>query len=98
MRLTVNIKNHLITLLAAWPHPPRRRSLQLGRGRCNCSFRTGKWAKSTGHNLCWHTQAPKWMFINQDGSQVTKEILLKRLKDHIYTVVRRYKGKVYAWV
>jgi endo-1,4-beta-xylanase len=40
--------------------------------------------KVRGHNLCWHTQAPKWMFINEDGSQVTKEILLKRLKDHIY--------------
>ena len=53
--------------------------------------------KVRGHNLCWHEQAPNWMFKNADGSQVTKEVLLKRLKDHIYTVVKRYKGKIYVW-
>ena len=53
--------------------------------------------KVRGHNLCWHEQAPNWMFKNADGSQVTKEFLLKRLKDHIYTVVKRYKGKIYVW-
>ncbi|RZK28134.1 MAG: endo-1,4-beta-xylanase, partial [Hymenobacter sp.] len=50
-----------------------------------------------GHNLCWHEQTPKWLFKNADGSQVTKEVLLKRLHDHIDTVVKRYKGKLYAW-
>ena len=53
--------------------------------------------KVRGHNLCWHEQAPNWMFKNADGSQVTKEFLFKRLKDHIYTVVKRYKGKIYVW-
>ena len=28
---------------------------------------------------------------------MTKEVLLKRLKDHINAVVTRYKGKIYAW-
>ncbi|MFI5162858.1 MAG: endo-1,4-beta-xylanase [Sphingobacteriales bacterium] len=50
-----------------------------------------------GHNLCWHEQTPAWLFKNADGSQVTKDVLLKRLKDHITTVVNRYKGKIYAW-
>ena len=51
-----------------------------------------------GHNLCWHEQAPRWMFTDSlTGKQVTKEVLLQRLKDHIYTVVNRYKGKIYAW-
>jgi endo-1,4-beta-xylanase len=50
-----------------------------------------------GHNLCWHTQAPAWMFTDKEGKQVTKEVLLSRLKEHIYTVVGRYKGKIYAW-
>jgi endo-1,4-beta-xylanase len=53
--------------------------------------------KVRGHNLCWHEQAPKWLFVGPDGQQVTKELLLKRLKDHITTVVSRYKGKIYAW-
>lgn len=53
--------------------------------------------KVRGHNLCWHEQTPNWMFKNADGSQISKEVLLKRLKDHIYTVVKRYEGKIYVW-
>jgi endo-1,4-beta-xylanase len=53
--------------------------------------------KVRGHNLCWHEHNPDWLFKNKDGKQVTKEVLLQRLKDHITTVVNRYKGKVYAW-
>ncbi len=50
-----------------------------------------------GHNLCWHEQTPGWLFKDAQGNQVTKEVLLQRLKDHITTVVSRYKGKIYAW-
>ncbi len=53
--------------------------------------------KVRGHNLCWHQQTPAWLFKDDNGNLVTKEILLKRLKDHITTVVNRYKGKIYAW-
>jgi endo-1,4-beta-xylanase len=50
-----------------------------------------------GHNLCWHNQAPRWFFTNAAGDTVSKEILLQRLKEHITTVVKRYKGIIYAW-
>lgn len=50
-----------------------------------------------GHNLLWHRQAPHWFFTGPEGKQVSKEVLLKRLKDHIITVVNHYKGKIYAW-
>lgn len=53
--------------------------------------------KIRGHNLCWHAQAPSWMFKNAGGDTVTKEILLQRLKDHITAVVKRYKDDVYCW-
>lgn len=53
--------------------------------------------KVRGHTLCWHEQAPSWMFVDSAGQQVSKELLLKRLKDHIFTIVKRYKGKIYAW-
>lgn len=53
--------------------------------------------KVRGHNLCWHEQVPNWMFKDKTGRLVSKEVLLKRLKDHITTVVKKYKGKIYAW-
>lgn len=53
--------------------------------------------KIRGHNLLWHNQAPAWMFRDSSGNLVSKEVLLKRLKDHITTVVKHFKGKIYAW-
>jgi endo-1,4-beta-xylanase len=53
--------------------------------------------KVRGHTLCWHSQTPNWFFKNADGSEVSKEVLLKRLKDHIDAVAGRYRGKIYAW-
>ena len=53
--------------------------------------------KIRGHNLCWHNQESAWMFTGPDGKPVTKELLLQRLKDHIFTVMHHYTGKIYAW-
>ena len=53
--------------------------------------------KMRGHTLCWHAQAPAWMFKTNNGDTVSKEVLLQRLKDHITTVVNRYKNNIYAW-
>ena len=54
--------------------------------------------KLRGHTLCWHNQTPRWFFTDSaTGKQLSKEILLQRLKDHITTVVSRYKGIIYAW-
>jgi endo-1,4-beta-xylanase len=50
-----------------------------------------------GHNLLWHTQDAKWMYTDADGKPASKELALKRLKDHIFAVLTRYKGKIYAW-
>lgn len=53
--------------------------------------------KIRGHVLCWHEQAGDWIFVDHDGKNVSREVLLDRLRTHIHTVVNRYKGKVYAW-
>ena len=37
------------------------------------------------------------MFKNEKGDTVSKEVLLQRLKEHITTVVNRYKDRVYGW-
>ena len=50
-----------------------------------------------GHNLCWHSQFADWMFVDKKGKPVKKEVFYQRLKEHIQTVVNRYKDIVYCW-
>ena len=53
--------------------------------------------KMRGHCLCWHSQFSDWMFTDKKGKPVKKEVFYERLRDHIHTVVDRYKDVVYAW-
>ncbi|GHV21792.1 beta-xylanase [Clostridia bacterium] len=50
-----------------------------------------------GHCLIWHSQAPKWFFTDENGQDVSREELIQRMKEHITTVVSRYKGKIKGW-
>lgn len=51
----------------------------------------------TGHCLIWHSQPPKWFFTDKEGKLVSAKVMKKRMKEHIYTVVKRYKGKIKGW-
>lgn len=51
----------------------------------------------TGHCLIWHSQCPEWFFQDENGKEVSPEVLKQRMKDHIYTVAKRYKGKLKGW-
>lgn len=50
-----------------------------------------------GHTLVWHSQTPRWFFQGQDGQPVTREVALARMRNHIKTVVGRYKGRIKQW-
>ncbi len=50
-----------------------------------------------GHTLVWHSQCPDWVFEDEAGQPVGREELIERLRDHIHTVVGRYKGRVRGW-
>ncbi|WP_037373451.1 endo-1,4-beta-xylanase [Salinimicrobium xinjiangense] len=50
-----------------------------------------------GHTLIWHSQAPDWFFVDDEGKTISPEVLKQRMKDHIYTVVARYEGRVHSW-
>src|SRR5215510_465648 len=50
-----------------------------------------------GHTLVWHSQTPRWVFQDANGKPLTRDALLARLRDHIHTVVGRYKGRVKGW-
>lgn len=53
--------------------------------------------KLIGHTLLWHSQAPKWLFEDEDGKPLGREEALENLKTHIQTVVRHFKGRVHGW-
>ncbi len=50
-----------------------------------------------GHNLVWHSQVPKWVFEDEKGNPISRKALLKRLREHIETVIGRYKGRINGW-
>ncbi|WP_163713545.1 endo-1,4-beta-xylanase [Mangrovibacterium lignilyticum] len=52
---------------------------------------------TTGHCLIWHSQAPRWFFTDSLGNDVSRELLIQRMKTHIETVVGRYKGRIKGW-
>ncbi|HNX88982.1 MAG TPA: endo-1,4-beta-xylanase [Paludibacteraceae bacterium] len=52
---------------------------------------------ATGHVLIWHSQAPKWFFVDADGKDVSPEVLKQRMIKHISTLVGRYKGRIKGW-
>lgn len=54
-------------------------------------------ATAIGHVLVWHEQTPAWFFKGPDGGTVSRELALARMRQHITTVVGRYKGRVKQW-
>jgi endo-1,4-beta-xylanase len=50
-----------------------------------------------GHNLVWHNQVPAWVFRDDKGDLLDRDALLARMRDHIHTVVGRYKGRIQSW-
>lgn len=50
-----------------------------------------------GHTLIWHSQLAPWVFISEDGGVIDSGELDRRMKDHIETIVGRYKGKIKGW-
>jgi len=79
------------------PIHPREKEYNWSGADSIVAFAKRNGLKLRGHTLCWHNQTPAWFFVDEAGKPVSKEVLLQRLKDHITTVVTRYKGSIYAW-
>jgi endo-1,4-beta-xylanase len=50
-----------------------------------------------GHNLIWHNQTPRWVFQDDQGNPISRDALISRMREHIFTVVGRYKGRIGGW-
>ena len=51
----------------------------------------------TGHTLIWHSQLSPWFCVDEQGNNVSPEVLKQRMKAHISTIVGRYKGRIKGW-
>ena len=55
--------------------------------------------KVHGHTFMWHSQTPQWVF--QDSSapngRASRELVLKRLENHIRGLMTHWKGKIDSW-
>lgn len=50
-----------------------------------------------GHPLIWDKQTPDWVFQDESGKSLDRDNLLERMKEHISTIVGRYKGRIHSW-
>jgi len=50
-----------------------------------------------GHTLVWHSQVPRWVFEDASGKPLGRDSLLAVMREHISTVVGRYKGRIKGW-
>jgi len=50
-----------------------------------------------GHTLVWFHQTPDWVFQDGAGNPLSREALLDRMRDHIFAVMGRYKGRIHGW-
>lgn len=53
--------------------------------------------KVRGHCLVWHNQVPNWIFLDNKGNDVNRDVLLDRMEEHITIMMQRYKKQVYCW-
>ncbi|MFY1673541.1 endo-1,4-beta-xylanase [Plantactinospora sp. WMMB334] len=53
--------------------------------------------KVHGHTLLWHSQLPAWLSEGVADGSIDSAELRDIVRDHITTVVKRYRGKVRAW-
>jgi len=57
------------------------------------AFAEANGMKVRGHTLTWHAANPEWLV----KGEFTRSQALDLLKEHIFSVVGHFKGKVFAW-
>jgi len=54
--------------------------------------------KIIGHALVWHKANPTWLFDSEIiGFPTARDYYIDKLKKHIFTIVGRYRGRIYGW-
>jgi endo-1,4-beta-xylanase len=75
---------------------PRENQFSFQQGDALVALAEKHHLKLNAHTLVWHESCPDWFFQDQ-GKPAGRELVLKRLQEHIATVAGRYSGKVASW-
>ncbi len=76
-----------------WVLRPDRATFDFTQADQVVAFAEAHRLKVRGHTLVWGRTNPAWL----TGAGFTAEQLSQLLREHITTVVTRYRGKVFAW-
>src|SRR6267142_1782060 len=57
------------------------------------TFAEANGMKIRGHTLLWHQQIPTWV----TNGNFTRDETIAIMREHIHTLVGRYKGRIWAW-
>ena len=76
------------------PEPGR---YEFGAADALVDFCTRHHLKVIGHCLVWTEQTPHWMNRTADGQPLPREKAIANMREHIQTVMGRYKGRIEGW-
>ena len=79
------------------PTEPRQGQFNFNNADRIANFCRENGIRLRGHCLMWHAQIGEWIYKDAAGNLLPKEEMFRRMRDHIHTVVGRYKDIVYAW-
>lgn len=75
------------------PVHPQPNTYSFGDADYIINFAESNGMKVRGHTLVWHHQLPDWV----TQGKYAREEWINILREHIMTVVGRYRGRIYAW-
>lgn len=78
------------------PIHPEEGRYDFAEGDALVKMAQGKGLAVNGHTLLWHEQCPAWFFVD-NGKPAGRELVLKRMREHIAAVAGHYSGKLASW-
>jgi|GEM_PF-198640 len=76
---------------------PQEGEFNFAKGDRYVEFAQENEMRLRGHNLLWHQAVPDWIFVDDEGNDVSREVLLERMKTHIQTLIKYYGDSVKVW-
>lgn len=72
---------------------PTRGTFDFSKADAIIDFATENNINVRGHTLIWHNSVPEWL----ENGNFNRNEVIEIMRDHITTVVSRYRGRIFAW-